>query len=196
MALVPTALSRAEGLQATVMVNLLSCRYGPGPAYLFLYALREGAGIWLIGRTDGENWDWVYVEGLKKCWVNANYLRVSGDPKGLPVVYPDHAKLPASPYYPPVTIRKVSRDGAEVTVEWVDTPLRAGDEEDAFMQHYIAEIWRCQNGRMLFEPVATNLSSITIVDEAGCSQPSHGRLFLQEKHGFAGPTDIPWPASE
>ena len=29
------------------------------------------------------------------------------------------------------------------------------------MVHYIVEVWRCENGRSLFEPLATNDLSIT-----------------------------------
>ncbi len=61
------------------------------------------------------------------------------------------------------------------------------------MQHYIVEVWRCEGGTMLFEPIATNTASVVIHDESGCAAPSHGRIFVQEKHGFSGPTEIPWP---
>lgn len=88
------------------------------------------------------------------------------------------------------------RSESMITVEWADIPLRAGDEEDANMQHYIVEVWRCEEGSTLFEPLATNDPMVTFVDEAGCSKPLHGRIFVQEKHGFAGPTEIPWPASQ
>jgi hypothetical protein len=87
----------------------------------------------------------------------------------------------------------VTRTGNTVSVRWLDIPLRAGDEEDETMLHYIVEVWRCEGGQIIFDPLATNDTTITFVDEPGCSQPSHGRVFVQEKHGFAGPTDIPWP---
>jgi uncharacterized protein YraI len=182
----------AESLKATVTADLLSCRYGPGSEYLFLYGLRKGANIKLIGRTDGNNW--VYVDGKNKCWVNVNYIEIAGDRLSLPVVYPGIAKLPVSPYYPPTIVRRVTRTKNQVTVEWADIPLRAGDEEDASMQHYIVEVWHCEGGQIIFDPLATNDLSVTFVDEPGCSEPSRGRIFVQEKHGFAGPTEIPWPA--
>jgi len=174
-----------------VTADLLSCRYGPGSEYLFLYGLRKGANIKLIGRTEGNNW--VYVDGKNKCWVNVEYINIAGDKNSLLVVYPGIAKLPVSPYYPPTTVLKVSRDKNVVTVKWLDIPLRAGDEEDASMQHYIIEVWRCAGGNIIFDPLATNDLSITFSDEPGCSEPSHGRIFVQEKHGFAGPAEIPWP---
>jgi hypothetical protein len=62
------------------------------------------------------------------------------------------------------------------------------------MLHYIVETWRCENGRLLFDPLATNDTSISFMDQPGCDKPSHGRVFVQEKHGFAGPAEIPWPA--
>ena len=61
------------------------------------------------------------------------------------------------------------------------------------MQHYIIEAWRCEGGKTIFDPLATNETSITFVDEVGCNQASHGRVWVQEKHGFAGPAEIPWP---
>ncbi len=186
-----TPVATVESLKAVVTADLLSCRYGPGSEYLFLYGLRKGANIKLIGRTEGNNW--VYVDGKNKCWVNLGYIDITGDRMSLPVVYPGVAKLPRSPYYPPTTVRKVTRLKDQVTISWTDIPLRAGDEEDASMQHYIIEVWRCEGGQIIFDPLATNDLSVSFVDEPGCSEPSRGRIFVQEKHGFAGPTEIPWP---
>ncbi len=180
-----------SSLKATVTADRLSCRYGPGPEYLYLYGLRKGANIVLIGRTDGNNWVW--VEGRNRCWLNPDYITALGDILALPVTYPEPAKLPRSPYYPPTTITSAVRNGNTVTVDWVDIPLRAGDEEDETMLHYIVETWRCQDGKLIFDPLATNDTAITFTDEQGCSLPSHGRVYVQEKHGFAGPAEIPWP---
>lgn len=176
------------------MDGFLSCRYGPGANYLFLDALRTDTNLVLIGRTDGDNWKWVYVRGTaNNCWVHADYLQITGDRLSLPIVYPGSAKLPVSPYYQPTAVLSATRAQGTVEVTWMDVPLRAGDEEDERMQHYVVEVWRCADGQLLFEPLATNDTSITFVDEAGCRQPSHGRVFVQEKHGFAGPAEIPWP---
>jgi uncharacterized protein YraI len=188
-----TTTATVPGLEATVTAELLSCRYGPGPQYLYLYALRAGANIKLIGRTDADNWHWAWVEGANRCWVNTSYLNVNGDWRQLPIVYPGVAGLPVSPYYPPTYIISVVRTGNSITVEWAAIRLRAGDEEDEFMQHYILEAWRCQGGTLLFEPLATNNTFVTFIDESGCARPSHARLFVQEKHGFSGPTEVPWP---
>lgn len=188
----PTATAPITKLKATVTAGLLSCRYGPGPEYLYLYALRGGANITLIGRTDGDNWHWAWVEGRNRCWVNTSYLRIDGDWRQLPIVYPGIARLPISPYYSPPRLISVVRIGNSVTVEWEGMRLRAGDEEDEFMQLYVLEVWHCQGGQIIFEPLATNDTMLTVVDEPGCTAPSHARLFFQEKHGFAGPSDVPW----
>jgi len=187
----PTAIPTVESLKARVTADLLSCRYGPGAYYLFLYGLRKDANIKLIGRTDGNNW--VYVDGRNKCWLNANYVETAGDKSSLPVVYPGIAKLPQSPSYPPTTVRSATRNKNQVTVEWTDVYVSPGHREDENMQTYIIEVWRCEAGKMIFDPLGTNDTTITFIDEPGCSQPSHGRIFVQEKHGFAGPAEIPWP---
>jgi uncharacterized protein YraI len=190
----PTSVPIVESLKATV-TDKLSCRYGPGPEYIYLYGLNKGANIKLIGRTDANNW--VMVDGKSKCWVNTKFLEIAGDPKGLEILYPGKYKLPVSPYYVPATGVLATRDRNDknmVEVSWNDEPLRAGDEEDEFMLHYIIEVWRCEGGQIIFDPLATNELAIRFRDEAGCSQPSHGRVFVQDKHGFAGPTEIPWPA--
>ena len=191
----PTIIPFVESLDATVTADLLSCRYGPGAEYLYLYGLRKGANIKLMGRTDGNNW--VLVANKNKCWVNANFIEIKGDPQTLKVMYPEGYKLPVSPYYSAATVLSAVRDpnnSNKVTVKWTDITLRAGDEEDANMFIYIIEVWRCEGGKMIFDPLASNDPEVTFVDEAGCSVPSHGRVFFQEKHGFAGPAEIPWPA--
>lgn len=186
-----TAIPFVESLDATVTADLLSCRYGPGSEYLYLYGLKKGANIQLIGRTDGNSW--VMVAGKSLCWINTKYVEVKGDPQTLKVIYPDGYKLPVSPYYSATTVLSTTRDANNVTVKWTDISLRAGDEEDADMFIYIIEVWRCEGGKIIFDPLASNYPEVTFVDEAGCDVPSHGRVFFQEKHGFAGPAEIPWP---
>jgi uncharacterized protein YraI len=181
-----------ESLKAKVTVDLLSCRYGPGAEYLYLYALKAGANIKLIGRTDANNWVW--VDGTNKCWVNAKFLDIAGDKMSLPVVYPGIAKLPISPYYPPSAWAKATRKGNSVQVTWEAVPISPGKYEDANMHQYIVEVWRCEKGQIVFETLGTNFPFITIEnDEPGCRESSHGNVWIQEKHGFAGPTGIPWP---
>ena len=184
-----------DSLKAKVTADKLSCRYGPGAEYLYLYALNATANIKLIGRTDANNWVW--VDGPSKCWVNAKYLAIDGDPQSLPVVYPLPAKLPVSPYYPGPSWAKATRKGNSIEVYWEAVPISPGKYEDEFMHQYIIEVWRCEGGQIIFETLGTNLPYITIEnDEAGCSKPSHGDVYVQEKHGYGGPVQIPWPEHE
>jgi len=178
-----------------VTADHLSCRYGPGPEYFYLFAFRATANIKLIGRVDAENWNWVLVENQVPCWVKANFLEVRGDIKSLPIVYPGIAKLPITPYYPRSEVLSAQRNKEtnEITVSWVEVPVSPGDYEDETMQTYIVEVWRCQNGQLIFDPLGTRLAFIKFLDEPGCSELSHGRVWVQEKHGYAGPADIPWP---
>jgi hypothetical protein len=189
----PTTIPAIESLDATVTGGFLTCRYGPGAEYLSLFAFNEGANIQIIGRTDGNNWVLVKNEP-QRCWVNAKFLDIKGDKDFLKVMYPDGFKLIVSPYYSAPTVLSAVRDANKVTVKWTDITLRAGDEEDESMFIYIIEVWRCEGGKTIFDPLASNTPEVTFVDEAGCSVPSHGRVFFQEKHGFAGPAEIPWPA--
>lgn len=191
----PTPYPVVESLDATVTAQRLSCRYGPGPDYLYLFAYRAGANIKLIGRVDADNWHWVLVENKTPCWVSTFYLDVFGEVLHLPVVYPDPVSLPVTPYYPPSQVLSAQRNplNHQVTISWLDVPVSLGDYEDDSMQTYIVELWRCQQGQLIFEPLATRATFLAFFDEPGCSQPSHGRVFVQEKHGYAGPADIPWP---
>ena len=190
-----TPLPVVERLKARVTAGLLSCRYGPGAEYLYLYALNEGANIEIIGRTDANHWVW--VDGKNKCWVNTKFLAVDGDWKLLPVVYPGIAQLPVSPYYPGPAWAKASRNGTRLEVTWEPVPISPGKFEDENMHQYIVEVWRCEQGQIVFETLGTNFPSIVIAnDEAGCAVPSHGRVFVQEKHGYGGPVEIPWSAQE
>ncbi len=38
-------------------------------------------------------------------------------------------------------------------------------------------------------------SSLTALDQAGCTEPPHGVIYLPEKHGYYSPVAIPWPAA-
>jgi hypothetical protein len=189
-----TPIPTVESLKAKVIADKLSCRYGPGALYLYLYALNGTANIKLIGRTDAN--DWVWVDGTNKCWVHSKFLEIDGDPKSLPILYPG-LKLPVSPYYPGPAWAKAEREGNSITITWEPVPISAGKYEDERMQQYLIEVWRCESGQIIFETLGTNYPAIKVEnDEPGCDLPSHGRVFVQEKHGYGGPVEIPWPPHE
>jgi len=187
-----TPIPTVESLKATVTADKLSCRYGPGAEYLYLYALNATANIKLIGRTDANNWVW--VDGTSRCWVHSKFLEIQGDPKSLPIVYPG-LKLPVSPYYPGPSWANTTRKENKVEITWEAVPISPGKYEDEFMHQYIIEVWRCEAGNIIFETLGTNFPFITVEnDEAGCNIPSHGLVYVQEKHGYGGPVEIPWPS--
>lgn len=187
-----TPIPTVESLKAKVIADKLSCRYGPGAEYLYLFALNGGANIKLVGRTDANHW--VLVENSPtRCWVNAKFLEIQGDPKALPILYPG-LKLIVSPYYPGPRWAKATRNGNKVEITWEAVPISPGKYADEFMHQYIVEVWRCEDGEIIFETLGTNFPFITVEnDEPGCGVPSHGRVFVQEKHGYGGPVEIPWP---
>lgn len=190
-----TPIPTVESLKATVTADKLSCRYGPGAEYLYLFALNGTANIKLVGRTDANNW--VLVENSPyQCWVNTKFLEIQGDPQALPIVYPG-LKLIVSPYYPGPGWAKATRNGNSVEITWEPVPISPGKYADEFMHQYIVEVWRCEAGQILFETLGTNFPFITVEnDEPGCAVPSHGRVFVQEKHGYGGPVEVPWPPHE
>ncbi len=202
--LIPTAaptetpLPTVDSLKAQVTAEKLSCRYGPGAEYLYLFAFNGTANIKLVGRTDANNWVWVANKDNNNrdnnCWVNAKFLNIQGDPKMLPIVYPG-LKLPVSPYYPGPSWAKATRNGNKVEITWEAVPISPGKYADEFMHQYIIEVWRCEGGQIIFETLGTNSPVITVKnDEAGCNVPSHGNVYVQEKHGYGGPVEIPWPS--
>ena len=65
--------------------------------------------------------------------------------------------------------------------------------EDENMFPYIVEVWRCENGAIIFDTLGSRVPFISFEDQAGCAEPSRGRVYIQEKHGYAGPAEIPWP---
>jgi len=195
-----TPVPTVESLKATVIADKLSCRYGPGAEYLYLFAWNGSADIKLVGRTDANNWVWVANKDQNNrdnnCWVNARFLDIQGDPKSLPIVYPG-LKLIVSPYYPGPAWATATRDGNSVEIIWEAVPISPGKYEDESMHQYIVEVWRCENGEIIFETLGTNFPFITVKnDEPGCSAPSHGFVYVQEKHGYGGPVEIPWPPHE
>lgn len=187
----PTPIAYVDSLNATVTAGLLSCRYGPGSEYLYLFAFKAGAYITLIGKAGNK---WLLVENEpQRCWIHSKFVDIQGDPQTLKPMYPDGFKLIVSPYYNPTTILTAERKGDEIAVTWVEVPVSLGDYEEEGMFPYIIEVWRCENGELIFDPLVSRFPFITFVDQAGCDTPSHGRVFVQEKHGYAGPAEIPWP---
>jgi hypothetical protein len=182
-------------LRGTVNVEKVSCRYGPGAPYLYLYGMVRGAIQDVIGRTDTGKWVLTRSHGdNKSCWVKTEFLDLNGDVMSVEMVYPDKYSLPQSNqhYRSPWDVAAI-RKGDQVTISWKSEPLRPGDEESKTSVLYVVETWVCQNGQLVFTPIGAYTAQVTVTDEPGCKEPSHGRVFFSEKHGYAGPTEITWP---
>jgi LysM repeat protein len=169
-----------------------NCRYGPGAPYLYKYGVYPGTVLEIIGRTEAGAWVVVQaIGGSNPCWVKADLLEIRGDVMG---VAPMYLELPRSPYYGAMTNVSASRAGDEVTVSWGGIQLRPGDDSE--QTPYVIEAWMCQNSELVFTPIGSYGFSAKIIDEAGCEQPSHGRITAAEKHGYTAWVEIPWPARD
>ena len=187
----PTVTPTYSVLRAKVLEQA-NCRYGPGAMYLYKYGLYPDFNIEVFGRSD--RGDWVLIRaigGTNPCWVKASLLEIKGD---VMTLEPTTIPLPQSPYYGPVTGVAAVRNGNEVTISWNLFVHRAGDEPDLYTQ--LVETWLCQAGELVFTPIGTFENIITVIDEPGCAEASHGLVYGVEKHGYTYPVEIPWPAHE
>jgi len=168
-----------------------NCRYGPGYPYLYKYGVYAGYVMEVIGRNDDGGWLLIQaIGGTNPCWLKATLMDVRGEVLS---VAPTYIPLPQSPYYSPPTGAAAVRSGDEVTISWDALYLRAGDDSEWFP--YLVEAWVCQEGRLIFIPIGSYETFVTVRDEAGCEQASHARLFGAEKHGYTRWVEIPWPAA-
>lgn len=179
-----------------MIVEQASCRYGPGAPYLFKYLLIGGSNLEIIGRNELGTWVEIRaIGGNNPCWVKADLMKIKGDVMDVAPLdpqNPDTVGIPFSPYYfhPPTGV-SATRNGNEVTVFWDPYYLKEGDDSEQFP--YLVEAWVCKNGQMVFTPTGSYQTAVKIVDEPGCSMPSHARLYAVEKHGYTHWVKIPWP---
>lgn len=184
----PTITPTYAILRGEVLVRA-NCRYGPGAPYLYKYGLVPGSNLEIYGRTDSGSWLLVRaIGGTNPCWVKASLMAPTGDVMS---VAPAYIPLPQSPYYAPPRGVSAVRRGDEVSVFWSPMSFRAGDETAS--PPYLIEAWVCLDGEIVFTPLGSYEAAALIRDEAGCSEPSHGRLYGVEKHGYTRPVEIPWP---
>lgn len=173
----------------------ISCFYGPSKAYLYKYGLLPGNHLEIIGYIP----DTGYIEvraigGSNPCWMNLKFMNVEGDINTVQPIDPLSIVLPRSPYYSGLTWASAERSGNEVTVTWDYFELRAGDSSE--QEPYLVEAWVCQAGKLIFTPLGVYDNTTTVVDEPGCDQPSHGRVYVVEKHGYTNYFEIDWPPAD
>lgn len=166
-----------------------NCRYGAGAAYLYQYGLFPGENYVVVARNMAG--DWVYVEprfGGNRCWASVSVFEIKGDVYS---VTPLRTILPKTGFYFPPRGVNAARVADLVVVSWQDIPMSLDDDRG-----YLIEAWVCREGQYLFIAVQTYETIINIVDEAGCDEPSTGRLYGAEKHGYTNWVSIPWPPHE
>jgi hypothetical protein len=189
----PTAAPTYVKLRGKVIIEQAVCHYGPGAPYLYKYGVYKDSNLELLRRVEWSNYIEVQaIGGNNPCWVREDYFEIKGNILDLQPVRAEDVPLPMTPYYRN-TLTGVSarRSGSEVTVSWDSFVLRAGDDSEQYP--YLVESWVCQNGQMVFNPVGSYQTSVVIVDEPGCAEPSHGRAYAVEKHGYTRPVEIAWP---
>jgi hypothetical protein len=136
------------------------------------------------------------------CWMEAKYLDVSeAEVMSVEPVDPD-IYLPIESYYPapsswPTLDSVIRKDDKTVIVSWFFYDVPLGDRESETSPRYLIEAWVCEAGKIVFRPTGWYGSIASITDETGCTEPSHARLYLAWKHGYAGPVEVkPWPQSQ
>ncbi len=168
------------------------CRYGPSAAYLHAADLYAGDVGTVRGRFIYSKWLYVKFDKLDYfCWVAPSVVDVVGDISKINYKELNLQSIGSNQYGPPKNVQAV-RDDNNVTITWNQVDMT--NDKD---RGYLLELFVCQDGNYLWwtdsypERFST---SYTVKDEAGCSQPSSGKLYTVEKHGFSDPAIIPWPA--
>ncbi|MCG2788152.1 MAG: hypothetical protein L6461_23945 [Anaerolineae bacterium] len=179
-------------LRGKVNLEKVSCRYGPGAMYLYLYGMNQGANQDVIGRNDQGTWALTMSRGdNKSCWVRTDLMDLNGDIMSVQPIHPDDYNLPKSPFYGPLTNVGAKRSGENVIVSWSPLILRAGD--DSLQTPYVLQVWVCRSGQIMMESIGAYDTTASVIDESGCSEASHGRITSAEKHGYTKFVEIPWP---
>jgi hypothetical protein len=184
------------------VINRNACRYGPGDIYLYRFGLVPTNRMEVRGRMELWNgkelqtWLWGLPEFFPDvCWVNAKNVKLGGELSSLEMVYPEKVDVPfiRGPRWPVPQNVEAMRLGDEVTITWDFFDVPEGERDEA-SPRYIAELWLCQDGQVTFTPLPVyDFTKVSVIDQAGCAEPSHGRILLAEKHGYVGPVEIKWP---
>lgn len=175
----------------------LACNHGPGQYFLYRFGFIEGLNLTVYGKDIHS--EWVYVQGdgyERKCWVNLKQITLEGSVENLKVLYPGEFELPLSFIWPvPQNVYTArTADKTRIAIYWDEYILPDGEIENPNSARYLLELWTCKDGALTFEAKFVWHDDILVDDEAGCSEPSRGFIYLVEKHGYAGPVEIPWTA--
>jgi hypothetical protein len=177
----------------TVTVNKQAhCRYGPSVAYLHAADLYPGDLGTVRGRYIYSNWLYIKFDKLDyACWVAPSIVEVVGDVSTIAYKDLNLQSIGSNQYGPPSGVTAV-RDGNNVTISWHQVKMTKDKDRG-----YLLELFVCQKTILLWWTDSypdQYTTSYTVKDEAGCIQPSSGKLYTVEKHGFSEPAIIPWPS--
>jgi hypothetical protein len=168
------------------------CRYGPSVAYLHAADLYPGDTGTVRSRYIYSNWLYVKFDKLNYfCWVAPSVVDVVGDVSTVVYKELDLQSIGSNQYGPPTGVT-ATRNGNEVTISWNQVEMTRDKDRG-----YLLELFVCQDTiyKWWTDSYPDQYStSYTVRDEAGCAQPSSGKLYTVEKHGFSEPAIIPWPA--
>lgn len=169
------------------------CRYGPSVAYLHAADLYPGDTGTVRERYIYSNWLYVKLDKLDYfCWVAPSVVDVVGDVSTLTRRTELNLQTIGSNMYGPPHGVTAVRDGAFVNINWERVEMTKDDDRG-----YLLELFVCQNGNYLWWTDSYPdqfTTSYSVKDESGCAQPSSGKLYTVEKHGFSEPASISWPA--
>ncbi len=175
-----------------VVVNQQAhCRYGPNGYYLHAADLYAGDTGTVRGRFVWSKWLHIKFDKLNYfCWVAPSVVDVTGDITRVKFTEPS---LPGpSIYYNAPDNVVVTRHGDKVTISWDQVHMTTDKDRGYFLDLFV-----CQNKQYLWMPFSYQdqfTTSYTIKDEKGCSEPSGGKIYTVEKHGYSSPKNIPnWP---
>jgi hypothetical protein len=182
--------------KVTVNKALAACLFGPAKAYLWKFDLKQGDKGFVGGRAPVGNWLYVKFDRLSDyCWLSPFVIDVVGDVSSL-AVQPVRLWITNTLYGPPQNVAAV-RDADQVTVMWDEVYMTEDDDNGYFL-----DVSVCQDGNYVWMPIGRldlpdqYHTTYTFTDQPGCSQPSGGKLYTVEKHGYTSPVDIPWPPYE
>jgi hypothetical protein len=189
----PTATATPTFAFPTVTVNKQAhCRYGPSVAYLHAADLYAGDAGSVRGRYIYSNWLYVKFDKLNYfCWVAPSVVDVVGDVSTVAYKELNLQSIGSNQYGPPSGVTAV-RAGNQVTITWNQVKMTKDKDRG-----YLLELLVCQDTIYKWWTDSypdQESTSYTVKDEAGCAQPSSGKLYTVEKHGFSEPAIIPWPA--
>ncbi len=189
----PTVTATPTFAFPSVTVNKQAhCRYGPSVAYLHAADLYPGDTGTVRERYIYSSWLYVKFDKLNYfCWVAPSVVDVVGDISTVAYKELNLQSIGSNMYGPPGNVTAV-RDGSRVTISWSKVEMTNDDDRG-----YLLELFVCQDGNYLWWTDSypdQDSTSYTVKDEAGCAQPSSGKLYTVEKHGFSEPAIIPWPA--